>query len=118
MASFFFSSNPLSKRVEAHEAMRDGLIEQMGVGEKDLRQASAFLNLHGHTERTSEARGDRNPTEFVKGEEFRVAEVERDGDKNFIRCYRMNGRQMEQVTLVEERAAPKTLVLADRRGVR
>lgn len=118
MSSFYFPTNPLQRRVDTHEAMRDGLIEQLGVGDQHLRQASAFLNLHGHTERTSEARGDRNPTEFVRGEEFTVAEVEKDGDRQFIRCYRMNGQQMEQVTLVEERAAPHTLVLADRRGVR
>ena len=118
MASFFFSHNPLQRRVDAHELMRDGLQDNLGVTDKELNQANAFLNLHGHTTRTSEARGDENPTEFVRGEEFRVAEVEKDGDKNFIRLYRMNGQQMEQVTLVEERAAPHTLILADRRGAR
>lgn len=114
--SFFFSQNPLSKRVALHEASRDQLNASMGLTEADLTQAKAYLTATGAGNYPTQETVGHAPVR-IRGEEFQVMESYRDGDKQIsVLARRKDAGGMEQIRAVEEYASEHTRVVTDVRG--
>ena len=115
MASFFFSANPLAKKVEKHEAIRENLNMAMGLTPQVLKTARANLDAVNQGRMCSE----ETMGQPVGGEDYIVKEAYRDGDhKITILARSIGGGKFEQRKVIEEYATPNTRVLEEIRGYR
>lgn len=111
--SFYFSQNPLARRVTQHEATADGLRLSMGVTEAQHRHARSVLSAVGATpgERTHAGGGSI----VVQGEVYRVGDQRTDKDGAVeAEVYRpVGGGRFEKRTIREERAGERTWIITE-----
>lgn len=127
MASFLFSTNPisLSERVKLHEHAADAV--RGDLPESAVNTAHAFLATSGATKRdagygvTDTGRNVYGSGDFgaIKGENFMVDGVEETATERRVYLARpIGGGRFEQRVAIEERAGARTFVVSDVRGGR